>query len=364
MIKNTSSGRGISRRGLLKGMGIATLAGVTGLSAAPAFARERSLRISNFGGFFEKAFKEHVYPAFTQATGIKIISSPQSASEQFLMQLSQSNQAGSVPMDICCVQQSDLLRGRGQGLWKTVPAASVPNLGNIMSAYRQDGDRGVDNVPAMGWYITLVTNIEEVATAPTSWKLLWENTPQAWGLQGGAASVLLEITAATFFQGSDTLQTTEGIDRVIAKIAELKPNAKLWWTDEGTMQTALQNDEVKGGLYYHDVSMIMKGEGTPVLSTFPREGAVQGFNSWCLPKAGQSTAEAQEFLNWSCTPECHQLIARGVGAAPLLPRGKLNLTDAEFAAVSSESTPILVNAAVKVKYADYLAQQFLKMLTV
>ncbi len=364
MMKKNASGQGISRRGLLKGMGIATLAGAAGLSMAPAFAKERSVRISNFGGFFEKAFKEHVYPAFTQATGIKIVSSPQSASEQFLMQLSQSNKAGSVPMDICCVQQSDLLRGRSQGLWKTVAAGKVPNLGNLMPAYRQDAGADVDNVAAMGWYLTFVTNTEEVTTAPTSWRALWEKNPQAWGLQGGASTVLLEITAATFFEGSKTLQTKEGIDRVIAKIAELKPNAKIWWTDEGTMQTALQNDEVKGGLYYHDVSMIMKGEGTPVLSTFPQEGAVQGYNSWCLPKAGQSADEAQEFLNWSCTPECHQLIARGVGAAPLLPRAKLNLTDAEFAAVSSESTPILVDAAVKVKYADYLAQQFLKMLTV
>ena len=362
MSKKIAGSQGISRRRFLQGIGVATVVGATGLSVAPAFAKQRSVRISNFGGFFEDAFKKDVYPAFTKATGITVESLPQSASAQFLLQLDQANKAGSAPMDICCVQQTDVIRGRAQGLWKKIDASKVSNLGELMPAYRQDTAQS-DNVGAMGWYLTFVTNTEEVAAPPQSWRTLWEKDPQAWGLQGSGASVLLEITAATFFDGGKTLETQDGIDKVIAKIAELKPNTKLWWTDEGTMQTALQNDEVKGGLYYHDVSMILKNEGTPVRSTFPKEGAVQGFNAWCLPSAGQNTAEALEFLNWSCTPECHQLIARKVGAAPLIARSKLNLTDQEFAAVSSESTPIYVNAAVKVKYADYLAQKFLAMLS-
>ncbi|MEZ2453699.1 MULTISPECIES: twin-arginine translocation signal domain-containing protein [Klebsiella/Raoultella group] len=39
MMKKNASGEGISRRGLLKGMGIAALAGAAGLSMAPALSR-------------------------------------------------------------------------------------------------------------------------------------------------------------------------------------------------------------------------------------------------------------------------------------------------------------------------------------
>ncbi len=183
-----------------------------------------------------------------------------------------------------------------------------------------------------------------------------------WGLQSGGSSVLFEITAATYFGGTAILDTQEGIDKVIAKMAELKPNAKLWWQDEGSMQTAYQNDEVVGGMYYHDVSQTMKAS-TTVESIFPKEGGLLGFNAWCLPVATKAVEEAHIFVNWSATPECHEAIARTVYAMPLIDRSKLSLTDEEFAAVGSASKPIVVAAEAKVKHADYMSAQFMKMIT-
>ncbi len=76
---------------------------------------------------------------------------------------------------------------------------------------------------------------------------MWDKHPNAWGIRSGSDSAILEIAAKTYFGGTDLLMSKEGIDKVIGKIAELKANTKLWWQDEGTMQTALINDEVAGG---------------------------------------------------------------------------------------------------------------------
>lgn len=355
--------RSVSRRALLKGAGAA--AGAIAVSAPfvrPSYA-QTTLRVSNFGGFFEESFVKGVYPIFVKQTGIAIQSVPQSGSAQFLIQMAQAKQAGSAPMDVCIAGQADVIRGRQQGLWQPFDKAKLSNLPNIPAQYVFDTPNGPDGVGAMAWYITLVTNPGEVKPLPDSWTELWKKSEPRWGLQSGGSSVLLEITAATYFGGTEVLDTEAGIDKVVAKIAELKPNVKLWWEDEGSMQTAYQNDEIAGGMYFHDVSQTMKAAGTPVESIFPKEGGLLGFNAWCLPASTKLLEEAHTFVNWTATPECHEAIARTVFAAPLIERSKLNLTDQEFAAVASAGKPIVVNAEAKVKQADYMTKQFMKMVT-
>jgi len=334
--------------------------------AAPFISRaayaQTPLRISNFGGFFEQAFAKSVYPVFTEATGIPVQSIPQASGAQFLVQLAQAVQSGSAPMDICCAGQVEVLRGRQQKLWKPINTSELSNVANVPDKYMFASDEGVDGVGAMGWYITLIADPARVDPLPTSWADMWTDRPKAWGVYGSAGSPILEITAATFFGGQEITKTKEGIDTVLAKIAELRPNTALWWTDEGAMQSAFQNGEVVGGTYYHDVAMIMKSEGTSLESIFPSEGGLQGFNGWCVPASNEMTDEIKAFLDWSASPAAHEAIARHVMASPLLPRDMLNLTDAEFSAAASDKEPILFDAGPKVEFADYLAEKFLTML--
>ena len=353
----------ISRRTVLKGMGTAALAGSISMPFVSRAVAQTPLRISNFGGFFEEAFAAHVYPAFTEATGIPVQSIPQSGSAQFLVQLAQANQAGAAPMDICIAGQPEMLRGREQKLWASIDESLLTNLPNLMSPYVYRTDDGVDGVGAMAWYMSFIVNPAEFETLPTSWHELWADHPGAWGINAGGTSAILDVAATLFFDGPSTLDTQEGCRAVLEKVAELKANTRLWWTDEGSMQSAFQNEEILGGTYYHDVAMIMKSEGTPLESIFPTEGAVQGYNAWCVPSSVPVSEPIIAFLNWSATPECHELITRHVMAAPLIERSKLNITDEEFAAASSETTPILIAAEGKVKNADFLAQEFIRILS-
>ncbi|MDB5395832.1 MAG: hypothetical protein JWM91_3338 [Rhodospirillales bacterium] len=322
----------------------------------------RSLKISTFGGYFERSFAEHVYPAFTRATGIAVQSIEQPEGAQFLFQLVEANKAGSPPMDLCCTLNIDVLRGRAQGLWRGFDHAKLPNFTQLSGKF-QDSQSAFDSVAAMSWYMTFVINPDEMKPAPDSWTALWDTHPNAWGVMSGSVSPILEITAQTYFGGTEILMSQHGIDKVIAKIAELKGNVKLWWQDEGTMQTALVNDEVAGGIYMHDTAMVMVKNGTSVRSIFPKEGAVESTNFWCQPNASAKTDEAQEFLNFSCTPEAQQLVARFVGSAPVIDRAKLNLTDAEFASVSSSIPSIPAATQARFQFTDYMERQFTKMVT-
>jgi putative spermidine/putrescine transport system substrate-binding protein len=364
--KSESSGAlkaSVTRRSVLQGGAWIGAAAVANLPfVRPAYAAG-SLKVSSYGGYFEQAMKGYIYPAFQKATGIVIESIPQAEGTSFLLQLQQAGKAGAAPMDICCMSQTDLLRGRELGLWQKYDVSKLTSLKLLPDRYIGKSADGVDGIGAMGWYHTLVINQEEMKSKPDSWKTFWDlSHKNVWGLSSGGESGLFEIAAGTWFGGNDILSTKAGIDKVLAKIAELKPNVKLWWEDEGTMQTALENGDVVGGEYYNDVAHTMAKNGTPVVSLFPKEGGLIDFGAWALLAQSKKQAEAIEFVNYTSTPEAQQLMARHAGLVPLLERSKMNLTQAEFDSVSSEVPPLQIAALARVKNGAYMDQQFTKML--
>jgi len=79
--KPVSAGAG--RRRFLKTAG--ALAATSAVTGFPAIAQsKRTLKVGSYGGYFEDSFKKHVYPAFTEATGITIESVTQPSSTDWL----------------------------------------------------------------------------------------------------------------------------------------------------------------------------------------------------------------------------------------------------------------------------------------
>ncbi len=118
------------------------------------------------------------------------------------------------------------------------------------------------------------------------------------------------------------------------KLAELKPNVQLWYRDEAQFEAALKSGEIPMGQYYHDVTGLAASKGAPVRSTFPKEGGISDSGCWAVTKASKLDL-AHEFIDYMTQPETQALLARKVGTAPVIQRSLLDLTDAEFAAVSS-----------------------------
>ena len=351
----------LSRRDVLKRLGIAAALPLIGSASALA-GTSGSIRISTFGGDFLAAYKKHFFPAFTKQTGIQVETVEQPGGAQFMLQLAQANQSGRVPMDICMAAGPQMVRGRAKKMWRQFSPNSLSATTGMDRHYLGQGDSGIDGVAAMAWYTTLAINPKEIATIPNTWSVLWEKRPNTWGLQNGGQSPLFEIAAVMYFGGTDILKTQAGIDKVVAKIAQLKSNVKLWWQDEGTMETALQNGEVGGGAFIHDIAISLSKSGFPIRSVFPREGAVQGINYWCQPSASKKLDEAVAFINFSSSPLGQEIVARHINAAPVIDRKLLKISDAEFNLVSSDTKPIFMDIEARVANGPYMAQAFNQML--
>ena len=354
-----------SRRSFLAGTAALGVMASSAPFVKPARAG-RTLKVGTYGGYFEESFATYIYPDFTEATGIEIESVAEPTGQTWLIQLRNAAKAGIVPADVSMMAGVPKLRGAAEKLWAPLDEAKLPNLKYLADNFVDRYDDGkVYGVAAVSWYITLCTNTDELPEVPTSWADMWDPKYEDMiGLLALASnSYLLEVTASTFFGGTDILDTKEGIEKVMAKLGEVGPNVRLWYKDEGSFQQALQDGEIPMGQYYHDVTGLAAAEGFPVRSTFPKEGGVIDSGSWLVSKASEKLEEAQVFIDYICQPSIQAALSRNVGTAPVVARKYTDLTDEEFAAVSSDIPPIVPRYDIYMKWGDWISDRWIAMIS-
>lgn len=362
--------RNLSRREVLRRLGIggAALAlpssllaacggqqGGSGASTAtttgdgPVDLSGSSIRVATFGGFFEENFATF-YPRFTEETGVAVESVSQPGGDAWIVQLEQAVRSGGAPSDVSMLNATTLLRAQRGDVVLGFGIDDLPNSRHLADGFVSENEAGdVVGVGAASWYITLVSNTDRVTESPTSWKALWEpewadelaliNTP--------GTSFLLEITAACWFPDDpDVLDTEEGIDEVMAKLAEVRPNVKLWWRDEATAQQDYNSGEVSLGQFYHDITTYAISEGEPLRSVFPEEGAVLDTGLWAITSTTSAPEASIAFIDWMCQPEIQAELATTLGTSPTVAQEHLDLTDEDYEAVSGPGP----DAALRPRY--------------
>ncbi len=305
----------ISRRAVL-GTG---LAGVS-LLAMPSVlrAQDKSLKVGVYGGYFKDSFDKHIFPDFTKATGIAIESIAEPTGEAWLVQLEQAAKAGQAPADVSMISQVSMIKGQSTELWSPLDAAKLKNMGNLKDTFINTYKDGrIAGIGAVSWYITLVTNTDAYKEAPTSWEALWDpaNADKLGLMSLVSNSFLLEVTAKTFLGGTNALDTEEGILKAFDKLAEVKPNVRLWYRDEAQFEQALKSGEIPMGQYYHDVTGLAAADGNPCAPPSRRKAA------FSTAAAGPSRAPPRSWMKrMSSSTTCRSRPSRPPCRARSAPR--------------------------------------------
>ena len=360
----------ISRRNFMRGAA-AFASFTTAVACSPQAPSvqtggKRTLRIGTFGGVFEEAFVKNIFPDFTSATGIEIKSVPTPSADAWYTQLETAAKANQAPTDLSMMAQIPMLRGQASELWTPFDLEKIPNAKYLKSNFiHRYPDGRVDGIGAASWYITFVTNKTKHPSEPTTWTEMWdEQYRNQLGMNAlPTGGFLLDITAATFFGGSNILETKDGILKVMNKAAEIKPNVKLWYRDEAQFQQSLETGELAMGQYYHDVSVLAGRQGKPIRSTFVKEGVINDSGCWVMSRPSQKLEEAYVFMNYMCQPTIQAKLSRNVGVAPVVERKDLDLTNDEFSAVASEAKPITPAYRTYVENGDWISQKWTEMIT-
>ena len=328
-------------------------------------AQDRTLSVGVYGGYFTESFDEHIFPRFTEATGINVESIAEPTGEAWLVQLEQAARANVAPADVSMMSQVAMRKGVATELWAPIDESRIQGFDAILPPFVvRYPDERIAGVGAVAWYITLVTNTDVYPEAPTSWNALWDpaNANRLGLLALVSNSFLLEVTAKTHFGGTEILDTEEGILQVMEKLAEVRPNVQLWYRDEAQFEQALRSGEIPMGQYYHDVTGLAAADGFPVRSTFPQEGGISDSGCWAISRASTKSDEAHEFINFASQPEIQSLMSRRIGTAPTIERSMTDLSDEEFDAVASEIDPVVPRYDMYVERADWLNQRWTELI--
>lgn len=344
-------------------------AGIAGASllAMPAVlrAQDKSLKVGVYGGYFKDSFDKNIFADFTKATGIAVESVAEPTGEAWLVQLEQAAKAGQAPADVSMMSQVAMLKGQSTELWAPLDVSKIPNASNLIDHFvNKYPDGRIAGIGAVAWYITLVTNTDVYKEAPTSWTALWDpaNADKLGLLALVSNSFLLEVTAKTHFGGTNALDTEEGLNKAFEKLAEVKPNVRLWYRDEAQFEQSLKSGEIPMGQYYHDVTGLAAADGQPVRSTFPKEGGIMDSGCWALSRASSKVEEAHTFIDYMSQPSIQAILSRKVGTAPTVKRDLIDLTAEEFAAVSSDIEPIIPRYDLYTSKSDWLNQKWTEMI--
>jgi putative spermidine/putrescine transport system substrate-binding protein len=328
-------------------------------------AQDKSLKVGVYGGYFKDSFDKNIFPEFTKATGIAVESIAEPTGEAWLVQLEQAARAGQAPADVSMMSQVAMLKGQSTDLWTPIDTAKIKNASDLLDRFvNKYPDGRIAGIGAVSWYITLVTNTDVYKEAPTSWSAFWDpaNADKLGLLALVSNSFLLEVTAKTFMGGTNALDTEEGLLKAFDKLAEVKPNVRLWYRDEAQFEQSLKSGEIPMGQYYHDVTGLAAADGHPVRSTFPKEGGIQDSGCWALSRASQKSEEAHIFIDYMCQPSIQATLSRKVGTSPTVKREVTDLTDKEFAAVSSDIEPIVPRYDLYQTKSDWLNQKWTELI--
>jgi putative spermidine/putrescine transport system substrate-binding protein len=167
----------------------------------------------------------------------------------------------------------------------------------------------------------------------TSWNDLWN--PE---LKGKVAAPDFDpshlIVVSAILSGGDAEHWQKGE----AKLKELKPNFKAFYTDDANSQQLLASGETPVQDVLSMNAYYMIGQGVPITVTIPNEGGVLGVDSVAIMSGSKKADLAYKFINDLYDPEIQAKIAQQKKGSPVVLNAKLDPELAKLPGVFTSAT--------------------------
>jgi putative spermidine/putrescine transport system substrate-binding protein len=211
-------------------------------------------------------------------------------------------------------------KGRTSNVWAPLDKTIVPNVLNILDAYRQPDDMGaIFCMDVCG----LVYNTDKIKTPPTSWNDLFDPKYKGhvaffdyyWA--GNALVAMARLNGG----GEDNIEPGMKIFADAAKSGQIHS----LYTSNAQLQQLLVSGEVWIVPYFRGVALPWAAQGAPIGYAVPKEGQVTFPEGFQLVRGGSPAQSkvAQEIINLSLQPDAVLDYCRTAEVLPLMKNVKL-----------------------------------------
>ncbi len=303
----------MKRRDILKSAGAATAAALTGpfFHIRPARADKGELVVVSWGGAYDDAMREFVFPSFEKATGftLKLDAPPETAKVKAMVQ------SGNVSWDVLMTDTPAIQALLKDNLLEPIDYAAVEKakLARIPKELQQPYALGQR---IYSFNIVYNTNLMPKSKHPRNWAEVWDgkNFPggRTFNFQGGIAP---QLEAALLADGVpiDKLYPLD-VERAWRMMDKLRPLVTKWYTSHAQAIQLLSAGEVAVGNTIGPRGITAKKQGAPIDVDY-NQGKLASDN-WCLVKGVRNKKIAMAFIDMALDPKLQAKIAQKVPYGP------------------------------------------------
>jgi putative spermidine/putrescine transport system substrate-binding protein len=282
------------------------------LSPLTAMAQEK-LVVSVWGGSWRDMVAEIIGKKFTAETGVQV----DYITGGTIDRLNKEKLAkGNPESDITFTTSHVGWLYANDGLYEQLDLGKVANAKNLVAKAK------ISPYHIGTWsYVYTIGYRPDLMKGVTfaSWADLWK--PE---LKGKLAAPDFDpshlITVAAMLSGGDAATWEKGQ----AKLKELKPNFKAFYTNDANSQQLIANGETPVQVILSMNAHYMAGEGVPVQLVIPKEGAVLGIDTVAIMKGSKKSELAYRFINIALDPQVQAAIAKFKKGSPVVVDAKVD----------------------------------------
>lgn len=275
------------------------------LLSTPASAAEK-LVVSTWGGSFRDLIDEAIATKFKAETGADV----EYITGGTIDRLNKAKLAKDSPeSDVTFTTSHVGWLYVNDGLFEKLDLAKIPNAKNLV----EEAKVSPYHLGTWGYVYTIGYRPDLTPKGMTfsSWQDLWD--PR---LKNTLASPDFDpshiIAVSSILAGSDPAHWEKGE----AKLKELKPNFKAFYTNDANSQQLLATGETPVQIVLTMNAYYMIGQGVPITVTIPKEGGVLGVDTVAINKGSKQVELASKFINIALDPDVQAKVAEMKKGSP------------------------------------------------
>jgi spermidine/putrescine transport system substrate-binding protein len=250
--------------------------------------------------------------AFQEMTGHTVIHDYFNSEQEMLTKL----RTNPGTYDVVMINGAFTGQAISEGLIQPIDLAQIPNAADVGEAMREspllNHEGQTYGVPWVWGLTTIAVNDNAFPEPPTSIQVMWDEAHRGKVVIRDDALENIQFAAIATGQSINDIQD---MDAVRAKLEELMPQMRAFWTSETDWNQMMASNQIDVGTYWSGSAARARNEfDLPVTLVVPEEGAIAWLDGLSIAAGSDNVEGAHAFINYMIDPEFYVKWDTEVGA--------------------------------------------------